>query len=60
MVIRSWMIAMKYATYTQRMYEDVHERNWTFGEILSELMVLGWIAPTPDKLLSEVAQCLKR
>jgi len=60
LMIRSWMVSMKYATFSEKMSNVVHSRQLTLEEIESEMMAFAWLSPTPSLLLQEIAQSLVR
>ena len=57
---RAWMIAMKYAVYTDNMMWRLNNELLTAAEITGDLLTVGWFGATPETLLNELAYSLVR
>ena len=58
--VRIWMISMKYASYSNKMYHKIHEVELTKEEFEGELMGANWGNFDSKVVLSEIAASVVR
>jgi hypothetical protein len=59
-LIRNFMISLKYGTFTEKQWSHLFVRVWTKDENYHEQILNGWVLINPDLLLLEVGRSQKR